>query len=170
MSSERLFWERVNAALDDRRDPLDDAGIQAQLADSPELLEPLMVLRERLSALPHAARHPATRSTWQRRAAAAAALALLASAGWLALRGRSPAPQPLPELRISVSGDAARANVLSFRATFVEDDGRTRTTTVVDPLNSTLQRSQLQLAPVVSSIHPGVVALASSVSVRGELR
>jgi hypothetical protein len=45
------FWERVNAALDERRDPLEDPQIQRELDASPERLDELELLLRTAGAL-----------------------------------------------------------------------------------------------------------------------
>ncbi|MFT7676250.1 MAG: hypothetical protein ACI8QC_000219 [Planctomycetota bacterium] len=45
------LWERIQSALDQRLDPLDDPQLAAALADAPELAEELVLLMESLEYL-----------------------------------------------------------------------------------------------------------------------
>lgn len=71
------FWQRVNEALDARRDPLDDEAIQRELEQSPELLEEFASLRSGLEVIATSTpTSAAPRVARSRRVAAAAALLL----------------------------------------------------------------------------------------------
>lgn len=85
MMRDEVFWNRVNAALDEHRDPLADELVQDELARRPERLDRLLALRRRLAALPP---ERARRRIGPLVAACAAASVVLgtALAWWLATR------------------------------------------------------------------------------------
>ncbi len=51
MKNHEELWARVNAALDERRDPLADEAVQAWIGEHPEGLDELLRLRERLERI-----------------------------------------------------------------------------------------------------------------------
>lgn len=92
------FWERVNEALDARRDPLEDPLVQRAIEADPSRLDELRRLEDVLSALPTRAPQPTTagaqarsrawtRATWRLTAATAASAAL-----WVVLESRDTRP------------------------------------------------------------------------------
>jgi hypothetical protein len=122
MSDNRVFWERVNAALDERRDPLADEQVQALVAEDPTQLDELLVLRERLANLPMARPR-----RWISKVAAVAAAVLIAStAAWIALRDRKEQIASAP----AVAGEPidSRSCVISFEAHVVIESANTRST------------------------------------------
>ena len=112
MSTNIEFWERVHRALDERRDPLEDAGVQDAIAREPRLLDELFLLRARLDALP-AARE---RVRFPRTAAAAVIAIALGIGAFRLLRATAvvepdivadtPHPSP-PDDAIAAPSDAA---------------------------------------------------------------
>ncbi len=125
MNERDLFWERVDAALDERRDPLDDVEVQRLVAERPELLDELAHLQATLAHLPSA-----TTQRSRRRVASLAFAALLAvtvaTAWWLRRERR----EPLVALVTTPANGESR--VLSFHAEVVVENSTGRTTTYFD--------------------------------------
>ena len=173
MKHDERLWELVQAALDERRDPLADARVQEQLAAEPERLEELLALRERLQLVGGAARPRRSR-----RVAAAAAL-VLAGLGLIAaaflLRGGSgsievahgasvpnqvaEAPAEAP---VSDSGPASASRVLAFRAEVTHETPNGRTVTVFD--GSRTRRSRESFDRSSATQAPRFVAVVESLS------
>lgn len=76
MSGADALWVAVHAALDARRDPLDDPSVVAALTAAPERLAEVAALRAALCALPVADRGPRRRLRPMLLATAAAVLFL----------------------------------------------------------------------------------------------
>jgi len=127
-SSRNEFWERVNAALDARRDPLEDARVQQLLEREPDLLDELAALQLTLSAtrdvthsasLAHA---PARRRTsafvgWA--ALAAGFAAIVVAARWNAPEPRDAnATHPAPLALAPLFAPIPPGVLLELRATF----------------------------------------------------
>jgi hypothetical protein len=89
------LWTRVQSALDERRDPLEDPAVRAWLLEHPDDALALGDLRAALETF-EKADLPLRASRISRRVPlAAAALALVALGSWLALRPRILAASPL---------------------------------------------------------------------------
>lgn len=117
MSRVELFWERVHAALDQRRDPLGDAEVRALLVDEPELLGELVTLRDSLQRVASSQR----RRRAPRIALAAAVLACAGFATWLALEREVEQPKLLAR------ANAAAGRVLSFEVSVTSESPELRT-------------------------------------------
>jgi hypothetical protein len=94
------FWDAVHAALDDRRDPLDDERVRAMLDAAPERRDALLRLEGRLAGVaaftvPAAKRHLPP-IVVVASAAAALVVAVVAYAWWNRDAGTTPAPSPRP--------------------------------------------------------------------------
>ena len=160
MSDRELFWRRVDAALDERRDPLDDPEVQRLAAEHPELLDELARLRAALAHLPDEPRKRSTRRVASF-AAAAALLATLALAWWLR-RDREP---PVEALAPPAPQTADASRVLSFRAELVWEDAAGRTTTVVDGAHVSRTRESYVRGPSTDDrTTPAFVAVVQSSS------
>lgn len=149
------FWERVNAALDERRDPYADPHVAGALAERPELLEPLAELLAGVEALerrPEVARNAAKSRRFARPAAAAVLLATAGALAVLALR-REREPR--------FTFEPARGEVLSLQAEFVRIDASGRRSTSVDMLAGRRGTSHLLAAPSAEAQFPSVAVLAT---------
>ncbi len=93
MTRREDLWEIVHAALDQRRDPLADPGVQRLVAEDPGLLDELARFEGTL-ALVRASRRARTRRRWLVVAGAATLVACVAVAALWATRHR-PAVRPL---------------------------------------------------------------------------
>lgn len=125
--SRNEFWERVNAALDARRDPLEDARVQQLLEREPELLDELATLQVTLNTTVDAAHRGAqvrAAEPARRRASAvvgwvalaAGFAAIVVAARWNASEPRSPESAQVPApLEFRTEPVIA---LLEFRATF----------------------------------------------------
>lgn len=147
MSPRERLWERVQAALDAREDPLGDVEVQALLAEHPDELEAVLRVAEAAhgvakGARPTRRRRPAHLHVASLALGGAAAVAILLAA-W-PKRPRRVELVPAPEV----------ASVL--RAEFVHDDGRVLRRRSVDALSGT----------VVVEVLPSRLATAPGVSYR----
>jgi hypothetical protein len=143
-SSHNEFWERVNAALDARRDPLEDARVQQLLEREPELLDELVALQLTLNTTVDAARRCArvrAAGPARRRASAVVGWAALA-AGFavIVVAARWNAPEPRsPESAQAPAAPEFRTEpviaLLEFRATFTRRCGEEVHTTTHDLLS-----------------------------------
>jgi hypothetical protein len=120
MSDTELFWERVNAALDERRDPLADEQVQTLVAEDPARLDDLLALRERIARLPSSR----PRRLVSKVASLAAAVLVAGSAAWFALRDRTQHIASAPAV-VSESPDP-RSCVISFEAHVVIESANSR--------------------------------------------
>ncbi len=116
------FWARVDALLDERRDPFDDPAVADALLRDPALLEPLERLVDRLGRVEGLARGrpmdgaEITRSThrrsrvaaWVAGAAAVALVVVLASRSGNVDSGGTARPDAVP--RDTLVADAARGD------------------------------------------------------------
>ncbi|MBI5435003.1 MAG: hypothetical protein HZA52_19370 [Planctomycetes bacterium] len=123
MMRDEVFRNRVNIALDERRDPLADELVQDALAARPERLDELLVLQRRLSLLP--------RATERRRAtpflvAAAGLLVLCVGVAVAWMRGTSD-----PQASIVQPRDPG--DVVDFRLEIVRQRGGLTSSVLVDP-------------------------------------
>ena len=125
MNDTELFWQRVNAALDERRDPLADERVQTLVAEDPARLDELLALRERIAHLP--ASSPRRRIS--KVASLAAAVLAVGAAAWFALRRpkEQVASTPTVANAATVSSDP-RSCVISFEAHVVIESDNTRST------------------------------------------
>ncbi|NUP96802.1 MAG: hypothetical protein HUU28_11625 [Planctomycetaceae bacterium] len=149
------FWERVHAALDERRDPYADPRVAQELAERPELLEPLAELLHSLEALertPELVVQARKRRPMARFAAAAVVLATGGAVGVLAMR-RERTPQ--------FTFEPSRGTVLSLQAEFVRFDGLSWHSTSVDMLEGWRGNRSLLAAPSTESQFPSVAVLAT---------
>ena len=128
MSDTELFWERVNAALDERRDPLADEQVQTLVAEDPSRLDELLALRERIAHLPTAR----PRRWISKVASLAAAVLAVATAAWFALRDHE---QHVPSAVVAANSPTVaneppdpRSCVISFEAHVVIESANTRST------------------------------------------
>jgi hypothetical protein len=139
MNDNEMFWERVNAALDERRDPLADEQVHALVAEDPSRLEELLALRERIANLPTARpRRWISQRRVSKAASLAAAVLAVGTAAWFALRDRgqhvasAPAVANAPAIANSPSAASdphdPRSCVISFEAHVVIEGPNTRST------------------------------------------
>lgn len=129
MTTNIEFWERVHLALDERRDPLEDEGVQDAIAGEPALLDELEVLRARLRALP-------PQRARSRRSLAAMAAAAVIAAGAIALyllRAPSAAVGPIAELAAPTPTSFVRDEIVDFELTITTERPGVRDTVVIDP-------------------------------------
>lgn len=130
MNRRTEFWERVNAALDERRDLLSDLVVQRLVAEEPALLDHLGAFERGLES---ARSSPHVRSRGRRVAALAGVLVVLALVlGVLIARSRMDVPAESIVVR-----PVEKSTVLACRVTIVrmgrhgteswEDDGSQRT-------------------------------------------
>ena len=172
MTRRESFWEHVNAALDERRDPLEDALVQECIADEPELALELARLSGRIEAL------HALRSRRRRRVAAIAATIVLAAAGVYEGIVRRvpqssvtsvPATPESSEARGAAladrSGSAGGSAVLAFRSEVIVESAESRTVTHFDGQRSWRTRESLlpALSPGTPNT-PGLVARIDRIS------
>ncbi|MEM7310435.1 MAG: hypothetical protein AAF682_27405 [Planctomycetota bacterium] len=112
------FWDRVQARLDERADPLEDARVRAELCEQPERFAELERLLARLQALEAAPAPPAVPASpsplgapvRMRRTvvlAAAAVLLALPAVLWLRRPGDEAVPVPDPPVATGAAGAAA---------------------------------------------------------------
>lgn len=152
MSPRDRLWERVQAALDAREEPLDDVEVQALLATHPDELEAVLRVVDAAHGVAKAApadlrRRRARRNVVLLALGCAAAVAIL-PATWLKSPRRVELV-PAPEV----------ASVL--RAEFVHDDGRLLRRRSVDALSG----------KVITEVSPSRLAGDSNASYRfGETR
>ncbi len=172
MTRRDSFWEHVNAALDERRDPLEDALVQECIADEPELALELARLSGQVEAL------QTFGSRRRRRVAALAAVILLATAGVyegiVHLMPQSSdtgatATTENPESRGAVvagrTGSVGGSAVLSFRSEVVVESPDSRTITHFDGQRSWRTRESLLPAPRPGNPNtPGLVARIDRIS------
>ncbi len=102
------LWPAVQAALDRRRDPLEEQAVSTWLAEHPEDLEPLLELRWRLAELAQAPPARLGRARW---VAAAAGILLTLGLPWISGRPAAPGPDP----------DRSSGRILHFRMTVADD-------------------------------------------------
>ena len=126
MSDNEMFWERVNAALDERRDPLADEQVQTLVAEDPSRLEELLALRERIARLPSSRAR-----RWTSKVASLAAAVLAASAAvWFAMRESNEQVAGAPAVvnpPIAANDSAAQGScVISFEAHVVIESANSR--------------------------------------------
>lgn len=121
MKHDELFWQRVNVALDERRDPLADDGVQNAIAERPERLDELLRVTSRVTRLPA---QPRRNRAWLVAAALAAACIVAA----LRIRLRDDAP---PELH-ALASSPSLGEVLDFELTVTTDRPDERSRVVVD--------------------------------------
>lgn len=149
------FWERVHAALDERRDPYADARVAEELAMRPELLEALAEMLNSIEALektPEIVVQARKRRPLARHAAAAALMVAAGGVGALVLR-RERTPQ--------FTFEPSRGTVLSLQAEFVQIDGRVWHSTSVDMLEGWRESRSVLAAPDLESQFPSVAVLAT---------
>jgi hypothetical protein len=118
---EEIFWQRVNVALDERRDPLEDDAVQNAIAERPERLDELLRVTSRVSRLPA---RPRRSRAWL----LAAALAAACIVAVLRARSRDDAP---PELH-ALASSPSLGEVLDFELTVTTDRADERSRFVVD--------------------------------------
>jgi hypothetical protein len=144
------FWERVNAALDERRDPLEDPLVQRELEGSPDRFGELERLLRASSTLESAPKRE------RRRAGALIAAGLVAMGltafGWFQFDANR--SKPLPG---ASSDDAQAFNVIysdcvvSFEAVVSRESALERTSTLFDGETTTIshtRRGSLNLSPI----------------------
>jgi len=128
MNDNELFWERVNAALDERRDPLADEQVQALVAEDPARLDELLALRERIANLPTAR----PRRLVSKVASLAAAVLVAGTAAWFALRKPqeqvASAPVVTDSQTVASELPDPRSCVISFEAHVVIESANMRST------------------------------------------
>ena len=149
------FWERVNAALDERRDPYADPRVAEELAVRPELMEPLAELLHSLEALkrtPEIVVQTRRRRPMARIAAAAVVFVAAGAVGVLVMR-RERAPQ--------FTFEPSRGTVLSLQAEFVRFDGFSWHSTSVDMLEGWRGSRSVLPVPQTESKFPSVAVLAT---------
>lgn len=149
------FWERVNAALDERRDPYADPHVAGELAERQELLEPLAELLDSLSQLERAPKvvvRARARRPMARLAAAAVVFVAAGAVGVLVMR-RERAPQ--------FTFEPSRGTVLSLQAEFVRFDGLSWHSTSVDMLEGWRGSRSVLPVPQTESQFPSVAVLAT---------
>ena len=134
-------WTRVQLALDERRDPLEDERLQEWFAERPDELAALVRLESRLARLP-APRVDAPMSPTRpvARLVATVAAGVLVTAGLVALlvaRGKRGA-DPLPP--VADDGTSFAARVVDYRLSVTRDSGDRRfhaTRAMHEPLSIT---------------------------------
>ena len=139
MKANTEFWNHVDVALDERRDPLEDGAVQDAIADDPELLDQLLALRSRLAALP---RTPERRRLPRLTVAAAIAIALDAIAVELFRSRRAAAaprsqlarttPEPAARARRSPDAPLAKSEIIDFELSITTERPGERDTVVID--------------------------------------
>jgi len=141
MNTNIEFWERVNLALDDRRDPLEDSGVQDAIASEPRLLDELLLLRSRLDALPVTRE----RGRFLRTAAAAVVAIALGIAAFRLVRAPSTDEPDIvansphmpstssPDVAIAMPSAAiAKNEILDFELSITTERPGERDTVVID--------------------------------------
>lgn len=107
MTTERQeLWTRLNAALDDRRDPWLDPALASALAGSPVAAVELAVLQRRLELLPAGPR--SSRRRPRHVAVAATVLAATALGAWLWLRPHAEPSVVVYDLHVEAGAPLAR--------------------------------------------------------------
>ncbi|MCC6407459.1 MAG: hypothetical protein IT453_09845 [Planctomycetes bacterium] len=123
MKTDTEFWNAVNAALDERRDPLADERVQDELAEHPERLDELLVLQRRLPLL---SRAPERRRVTPFVVAAAGLLALGVGLAVAWIRGAS-------EPQASIMQPHDPGDIVDFRLEVVRQRGGLSSSVIVDP-------------------------------------
>ena len=123
------FFEQVNLALDDRRDPIDDVRVRAWLIEHPEDFEALERLRTTLDHLASTS-HPRTPDLIRRVASIAALVVATASVSLLAWKGVRTEPVGSPQ---------AAAHIYHFRISVVTETPTGRTVTTSTPSGRTVR-------------------------------
>jgi hypothetical protein len=122
------FWARVHLVLDDRRDPLEDSGVQDAIAVEPELLDELMLLRARLRALP--VQHARPRILL---ATAAAAVAIAAGAiAYYVSRTSASTAAHVAQLATPTHASFAQSEILDFELSISTERPGARDTVIID--------------------------------------
>ncbi|MDA1265773.1 MAG: hypothetical protein O2816_11895 [Planctomycetota bacterium] len=156
MSTQEAFWSRVQAALDARENPFEDALVEEALVENPEWLAGLLALTERIQFLPaqvHPARVPVAGplGAAPRRVAAAAGLLLA-----LGLCVRPPARTP-EEVPSAATLDAPVGRILDWSITVrhIRQDSRSCVHNVNGHLST--EGASLEQTPPL----PGATVVAS---------
>ncbi|MCK6447269.1 MAG: hypothetical protein L6Q99_12840 [Planctomycetes bacterium] len=147
MKTDAEFWDAVNTALDERRDPLADDGVQDALAERPERLDALLALERRLAALPRLQPELAHRP-WLVAAAAAAVILTLGGVGALVLWRLA---LPVPVDPTTVSAFDVGEQVIDFRIEVSRSVGGRRTVVRVVP-DGTLRTQSLDTGETLASV------------------
>jgi hypothetical protein len=137
MTRREAFWEHVNAALDERRDPLEDVLVQACVAEEPDLALELARLHARIEVLPI----PPIRR--RRRVAILAGAVLLATVAAYGIRGAMRERSVLDTSRTTTSSagndavavrspEAPESAVIAFRSEVIVESAESRTITRFD--------------------------------------
>jgi hypothetical protein len=125
MNTNTEFWERVHLALDERRDPLEDDGIQDAIASDPRLLDELLLLQLRLARLPSA-------RASRRVVRVAAAAAVVIAAASLAFTLSRTHNEAVPAVARTPITPPARSEIIDFELTIVTERPGERDTVVID--------------------------------------
>lgn len=159
MSRDELWWERVNAALDERRDPLEDAAVEAAIVERPERLAEVLALRERLALVTSGEQLTAPRSRRLRRVAALVAGCAAVAVAWLTLARVERSTPPAVAAPPAIDG----SRVLSLCASEVRERADQRTTITFDG-RRVVERTESLPSPLVLAHGepPRFVALAES--------
>jgi hypothetical protein len=142
--NEREFWDRVDALLDERRDPLDDEAVQRHLAGDSRAMDEYVRMTRALHRLPRPRR--------SRRAIAVlvvGAAAFVALVGYVRLVAEAP-PQPV------VAHSEQASTVLDFKITVVRESSTSRSSTTIENDHRTDSRERIAVAT------PGLATLITT--------
>lgn len=142
--NERELWDRVDALLDERREPLDDEAIERHLARDPQAMDEYVRLTRTLRSLPRPRR--------TRRVIAAltlAAAAVVALVAYIEFRGDAPAAQV-------VALGTRPSSVLTFKISVVRESATSRSSTTIENDHRTDTREGIavtDLATLITTYH-----------------
>ena len=149
MTTEAL-WRLVQTALDERRDPLADEAVLAELEQQPEALAEVTTLVDGLDLLPGAAPvRRASRRQWWLAAACAAGL-LPAPQLWTGPSSPPSLQLDPAQAQASVETRRGRSRVLSYRVSVDHSSTRGRTTsTSAGQAGEFTRQARFELQPPV---------------------
>ncbi len=145
--NDREFWARVDALLDDCRDPLDDEAVERHLARDPRAVDQYVRLTRTLRSLP---RSPSGRLTRRTIAALAVGAAVL-----VALVAYIDFASDAPEAPVVTQGTSA-SSVLSFKISVVRESNAARSSTTIENDRRTDSREGIAvegLATLITTYH-----------------
>ena len=162
MKQQAELWERLQQALDERRDPFDDPVLESWLLEDDEALDEVLRMRAVLEAVQNET--PAVPRGWGRSLALAAGLVgLLIGAGSVleAALAPSPAPTFVTPVVAQLNSDTAADRILNVSISVVTESESERVETSFDGHEFTRQRDRI--AEVTSlAFAPGPATVIST--------
>lgn len=162
MMDQEKLWARVQRALDDRRDPFEDAELEAWLLEDDQALDEVLRLQDTLLSLGH--RVPTRTREWVRPVALAAGIGGLLVGAGLLLEGVFAPPgssnvEPPPVAQLTAEGRGAR--ILEVSISVVTESESARTVTFFDGQQFTRQR-EVQMGAGTGPLGPRSKTLIST--------